>query len=160
MGETMTEFFNQSYPDIEGKSRVVNSLGIIYNYTTLLIMSFIPFLALSSLLSFRKQGHNYYEHVVIICFFYVLFTVATIVVVYPILYFIKDPKLYMIITSAATFLGFPLLIWFFKGLYPNLTWGKIIQNSIVFSIITFIIYLFVSTGSGIVATLISQAFKG
>lgn len=58
IGDTMTEFFSQTYPDIEGKSRVVDSLGIIYNYTTLLIMAFIPFLALSSLLSFRKQGHN------------------------------------------------------------------------------------------------------
>lgn len=128
-------------------------MALLYNYTTLIIMSFLLYLALSSYLAFKKQGHNYFEHVIINSFFYVLYTLVIIVLVSPILNFIKDPQTYLLISFGATILGYPLIIWFYKGLYPHLSIGQLLWKTTLMSIYAIIIYLAVSIFSGIVVTI-------
>lgn len=159
MGEVMTEFFTENLKNNAESKASWDYIGKMYNYTTLIIMAFLPFLALSTYISFRKQGHNYYEHVIINSFYYVLFTLCAILIISPILFFVKDPQLYMLITTSSIIVAFPLMIWFYKGLYPQLSLGKIIWKSILVGIISFIFYIIISLAIGFAFALIMYFLK-
>lgn len=153
MGDVMTSFFEEVNKESGNQAFSQNYMAFLYNYTTLIIMSFLPFLALSSYLAFKNQGHNYFEHVIINSFFFVLYTIAIIFIISPILYFIKDPQTYLLISFGATILGYPLIIWFYKGLYPHLSIGQLLWKTTLMAIYAFILYLIVSISSGIVVSL-------
>lgn len=154
MDDIMTEYFNNSNLNKDSNNAVAESMSALYNYTTILIMAFIPFLAISSRIAFRKQGHNYFEHIIINCFLYVLLLIFTILVISPILYFVKDPGTYIGITFLSFLLIPILMIWQFKGLYPELSWSAIIGKTLLATTLSTLVYLGISTILGIVVMVI------
>lgn len=159
MDVMMTEYFKNANLNKDSGNQVVESMSSLYNYTTILIMTFIPFLSISSLIAFRKQGHNYFEHIIINCFLYVLLLVFTIFIISPILYFVKDSGTYIGITFLS-FLIIPLLmIWQFRGLYPFLSWKSIIVKTILASFLSTFLYMGISFMIGIVIMIITMANK-
>jgi hypothetical protein len=151
MGDLMATYYNEMLIEKGQNPNQMDFMAKMSNYTTLLIMAFLPFFAISSLIAFRKQGHNYFEHIIINSFLYVLFTLFVMFVISPILFFIKDPNIFLMITMSSFIAAFPLMIWFYKGLYPQLSFGKIIGKSLLMGFLSLILYLVVSIGFGLVA---------
>lgn len=103
-------------------------MTFLTSYTSLIIILFIPFFALTTKIAFRKWGHNYYEHIVMNSYFLSYYTLISIVFVYPIMYFVKksSPSTFLLITQLSMLLVPFLLVWFFKEFYKDRTLKSII----------------------------------
>lgn len=114
------------------------------NYTSFFTMLLIPFAAAVTWLFFRKQGHNYYEHIVISSFLYIVWSLFSIFLIYPLMYIFHTPNIFIsiMILSIPAFL--PVAGWFFKGLYPEQSVGKIALKIFLMAIVSLFIYIVLS----------------
>src|SRR5690554_6051963 len=119
MGEVMERYYSESKMDFVNEQN--EFMTWLSNYIPVLMLLLIPFFAMLTKISFRKWGHNYYEHFVMNAFFLSLYSTLTIIFVYPVMYFLKgNPSLFLTLSTITTFLGTPfLLVWFFIGFYQE-----------------------------------------
>ncbi len=90
------------------------------NYSSLIMLLLVPVFALTTKLAFRKWGHNYYEHIVMNAYIVSTYTLFTVLVISPILYFFKDNYAVFIKISSLAFVAVPfILVWFFKNFYND-----------------------------------------
>lgn len=122
-------------------------LAKLSNYNSILSLLLIPIFAIFTRLMFRKEGQNYYEHVIMNAFFQCFYTIIYIFT-YPLLYIFKDNAGSFSLILNGLLLITPLLsVWFYKGFYPKMTIGKIFLKVIaVCIIVTFTILLITFTG--------------
>lgn len=99
---------------------------------SLLMLLLLPLFALCTKLVFRKWGQNYYEHIVMNAYILSVNTLLNMIIVYPLVYILRDqPALAAQLTSLGLFFVPFVLIWFFKGFYPDRSWIDIIARSIL-----------------------------
>jgi len=80
----------------------------------------IPFFAVITKLAFKKWGHNYYEHIVINAYILSFYTLFNIFLLYPLMLLLKgNTDHFTSFTSFSIFTIPFILIWFFKGFYPD-----------------------------------------
>jgi hypothetical protein len=116
-------------------------MTFLSSYSTLITLLLIPLLAIATYTSFKKWGHNYYEHIVINSYIYTLYTLLLCLVIYPIMYFFRHNPEEMVSISSYTFLLIPpLLIWYFKGFYPNQPITKIALRVLSSSLLAIALY--------------------
>lgn len=131
-------------------------MSVVTSYNSFIALLFIPFFALLSKLVFYKWGHNYYEHVVINAFFQSFYTILYILLLYPLMYFVKDDVSWLMLLSFAAMLILPfLLVWFFKGFYQDRKFSSIILRVLAMFLIIGILYV----GLIIVIAIISLALN-
>ncbi|SMC65272.1 DUF3667 domain-containing protein [Moheibacter sediminis] len=116
--------------------------SFITSYNSFLALLMIPFFALLTKLVFYKWGHNYYEHVVMNAFIQSCYTIFYIIVLYPLIYLVKDdPSLAMTFTMSV-FLIMPfILIWFYKGFYQDRKLSSIISRVALMFLILGVLYI-------------------
>ena len=116
--------------------------NFVQSYNTFIYMMMIPCFALASFLTFRKLKQNYYEHIVINSYLYVVYVLFCMIFMYPLMYFIQGTNASLYI-SALTMFGFVFIFpWFFKNLYPQLNKSKIWLNTFVFCLLSGLLYFF------------------
>lgn len=154
MGEILGDFFHQQVgASAEEMSQTMTSMS---SYLSFIIFLFLPFFALATKVVFGKWGHNYYEHVVMNAFFYSLYTLYTVIIVFPVLYFFRDDSLnFVVITYLSMLIAPVLLVWFFKGFYPDRTMGKIILKVSLTFLLLLAGYIFLSVAGGVASAFIS-----
>lgn len=160
MGEILEGYFiEMKVPDA---SKMNQYMAWMSNYYPVMMMLMIPVFAFITKIAFRKWEHNYYEHFVMNAFFLSFFNVFNIILIYPVMYLIKNnPILFMNLSNGLMHIGsIFLLIWFFRGFYQEkdrlyttlralLSYGiflGIYFGIIILSTIIFIIYTLSSGG--------------
>lgn len=97
-----------------------NYISFWMNYNAFIMLALIPIIAFFTKLVFRKWGHNYYEHIVMNSYGLSLYSVLSMLVMYPILFLVKnDVHTFSLITNTSILLTPLIMIWFFKGFYPE-----------------------------------------
>lgn len=95
-------------------------MAISTGYNAFIMLGLIPLFALTTWLAFNKWKANYYEHVVMNAYILSTYTLANIVFVYPILFFLRHNLGYFAsVVSTATLILPLILVWFFRGYYPE-----------------------------------------
>lgn len=133
-----------AYANMGIKGSIAHSvISAISTYNSFIMLLFVPIFAGLTKLAFWKSGHNYFEHIVFNAFIVSFYTIATIVISSPILYFIKDdPQLTMLISMIFMSVFTPvMLVWFFKGLYPEKKLLTIILRVLLIGVLLFCLYI-------------------
>lgn len=107
---------------------MTNLLNFIAQYSGPVMLAMLPFYALFSKLAFRKWGYNYYEHIVLNAFLLSLLLIVQTLFLDPVMFFKRsDPHFVSSVASNSQYLLLPILsVIFFKGVFPDKSWGKII----------------------------------
>lgn len=125
LGEVIETFLKENMTNQQENFDVASFNAFSANYFSFFMMLLIPIVAFLSYMVFKVQKHNYFEHIVINSFLYSFWTLFSAILMYPILYFLKSHE-WMIFTMFIFMPIFiPLVVWFYKGLYPNLSWKTI-----------------------------------
>ena len=102
---------------------------VLQGWNAFIMLGLIPFFALTTWLAFKKFGHNYFEHMVLNAYFMAYYTLISIVLIYPILFFVRDvPSTFVSISQMSILLAPALLLWFFRGFYPEKRMSRIAVN--------------------------------
>jgi ribosomal protein L37E len=117
-------------------------MPFVNKYNSYMMLLFVPIMAIFTRFIFRKWGNNFYEHVVINAIGISHYLVITILVMYPIVYFLKsDPALCVKITYFS-FLLIPIyMAIFFKGFYPEYSWKTIILKVLWLTFLILLAYM-------------------
>lgn len=120
-------------------------------YNSLIMLMLIPLFSVFTILFFRKWGHNFYEHVVMNAYILAFYTICSIVLVYPVLYLVKDnTATFFTITSYSILILPAAMSWFYKGFYPEKKWWPIIGRVLLVNVSILLVYLIFVIVIGIV----------
>ena len=115
--EVMTAYFSQQQINLTFLNNVIS---FVSNYNSILMLLLVPLFSLTTKIAFRKWGHNYYEHIVMNAYILSFYTLVSIILVYPVLYFFRhSPTIFFNITQLSILLIPVVLVWFFKGFYKD-----------------------------------------
>lgn len=118
------------------------AMSYVTSYNSFIALLMIPFFAFLTKLVFNKWGHNYYEHVVMNAFFQSFYTIVYIIVLYPLMYLVKNDASWVLFLLGIAFLILPfLLIWFFKGFYIERKLSTIALRVIAMFLIFGVLYI-------------------
>lgn len=102
-------------------------VSLFASYNSIFMLLMVPFFALLTKLSFRKWGHNYYEHIVMNAFILSFITLLNIIIFYPITYFyLHNPSAIFNILSISLLTTPFVLFWFFSQFYNKHSTKQII----------------------------------
>lgn len=121
------------YAENKVSSEFMNDYTTFFSsYNSAIMLLLIPLFALLTRLAFRKWGDNYYEHVVANAYFLCFYTLVSIILVYPVMYLLRDnPEHVMSLTSLYSLLSPLLLFWFFKEFYPAKPTRNILMRTLL-----------------------------
>ncbi|SOD14348.1 DUF3667 domain-containing protein [Pedobacter xixiisoli] len=95
-------------------------MAISTGYNAFIMLGLVPLFALTTWIAFHKWKANYYEHVVMNAYILSTYTLVSIVFVYPILFLLRHNMSYFTTATSLSTLIVPfILVWFFKGYYPE-----------------------------------------
>ena len=137
--ELMQDIYSQRgmYSDFMGEA-----LSFFAGYSSFIMLCLIPFFAIFSRIAFRKWGHNYYEHIVMNAYIISFYTLVEIIVLYPLVYFLKNNVEIIEILHLLNFCVVPVfLVWFYKGFYKERSLKSIILKVLLFMLLVFVAYM-------------------
>jgi glycopeptide antibiotics resistance protein len=147
----MSAFYAKETLNSEYMNDVMTSLK---SYNSILMLLLVPVFALTTKLAFRKWGNNYYEHLVMNAYIVCVYTLCSIMIISPLLYLFKNNMNYFTVISSLTMLSVPfILIWFFKGFYPDKSIKSIVGQVLLtfcFLMVLFILLTLLSVIGGFV----------
>jgi hypothetical protein len=118
---------------------MIDILSFTTSYNSIIMLSFIPFLAFLTKLAFRKWGQNYYEHIIMNAYILSIYTIINTLILYPTIYFLNNDTDLIINLSSLSLLTIPpIMVWFFKGYYPDK-----LSKSIIYRVLFTFLLLFV-----------------
>lgn len=120
--------------------RKISEFGM--KWFSFLMMALLPVFALTSYLSFKSYGQNYYEHAIMNSYVMSLYICASLVIITP-LYFLFPAK-FVYISMLNLVLTPVLLYWFFRGFYPKQDSMAIIARILMMILMIFGAYVIVS----------------
>lgn len=153
------EMMENYYSELGISSHLMTDyLSFASSYSSIVMLSFVPILAIMTKIAFWKYEQNYYEHILMNAYILSLYTIINIVVLYPVMYVLKDNQDIIINLSSLSFFTIPIImIWFFKGYYREKSLFTIIGRvSLILLIILFslIILMIASIIGGFVFAMI------
>lgn len=101
-------------------------MTISSSYNSIFMLFLVPLFAFITWLAFHKLKNNYYEHIVMNSYILSLYIIVNIVFVYPILYLLRNSNNIIYAINISNLPVPFLLVWFFKGFYPQLTLKQVI----------------------------------
>lgn len=117
-------------------------MGFLQNYNSILMLIFIPILALLSKLSFGDWRNNYYEHTVMNAFGMAYYTIVTILFVYPIMYLFRNNPEISLKMSMYLMLTIPvMMVYFYKHFYHEKKLKTIIIRVLAKTALFAIVYI-------------------
>ncbi|MFD2037572.1 DUF3667 domain-containing protein [Belliella marina] len=117
-------------------------LSFFSSYNSLIMLLLLPIFAVFTKIAFKKWGQNYYEHIVMNSYILSYFTIFSIIVVFPIIFIYKiDPENIVLVSSLQMLIMPFILIWFYKGFYPNRPFRNIIWKVCISMILILLGYI-------------------
>ncbi len=155
------EIMKKFYSGKTGSSPAMdNMMSVLNSYNSIFMLLLIPFFAILSKIVFRKWGHNYYEHIIMNSYVLSFYTLFNIIIVYPILYFMRDNlDLFSMFSGLSMLSTVFILIWFYKEFYSGHSLKSIILR--VFGIFGLLIAAyFIITIMAVIGVTIYSQVKG
>ncbi|WDO12917.1 DUF3667 domain-containing protein [Flavobacterium sp. WW92] len=117
--------------------------SVMSSYSSALMLLLIPIVSIVTVLVFRKWGQNYYEHIIMNTYIQILYTIISIVLLSPIMYFLKDsPDTFMLVVIGSTFIIYPIIMtWFYKQFYSQKSISDVIIKVLLLMAVGIILYL-------------------
>lgn len=95
-------------------------MTISTSYNAFIMLGLIPLFALTTWIAFHKWKANYYEHIVMNAYILSTYTLVSIIFIYPILFILRhNVAAFATLTSLSTLTVPFILVWFFRGYYPE-----------------------------------------
>lgn len=141
LNDILREFYSKQHIN----SQFTNDyISFTSSYNSIIMLMLVPFFALITKLAFKKWGQNYYEHVVMNAYILSFYTIINIIILYPIIYLLKNNIDLIIPLTSISMLTIPfILFWFFKGFYPNKSLKSIIGRILLIILFTIIFFIFI-----------------
>jgi hypothetical protein len=135
----MEKFMSEIYKD---QAKIMADFqSFTTSYNTFLMLALIPLFSLGSYLSFKKWGHNYFEHIVLNSYIISIWTIANIILTYPLMYIFRNNTETIPIIFTLAFLLIPIIfIWFFKEFYNQQSTKNVLGRVVLSLIINSAIY--------------------
>jgi len=153
LASIMKEFYTEQHLN----SPFMNDyMAISTGYNTFIMLGLVPLFALTTWIAFHKWKANYYEHIVINAYILSTYTLVNIVFLYPILFISRhNTSAFATIASLSTLVVPFLLLWFFKGYYPEkpmkqIVWRVLATLGLVIAVL-FVLMIIVTIGGIIYA---------
>jgi hypothetical protein len=125
------------------------------NYSAFIMLAFIPIMALFTKLVFRKWGHNYYEHIVMNAYGLSCYSALSMVIMYPIMYMVRNnAQTVSTISTISTVIIPIIMVWFFRGFYPEKKLTTIIFRVLLMLILPFLFLIVTAVIVGIVVAMV------
>lgn len=156
MKEILDVYFSQKHIN---SNFMADMMSFISSYNSIIMLLMVPFFAITTKIAFRKWGHNYFEHIVMNAYILSLYTICSIIVVYPLMFIFRtnSPNVFFKLTQVSLYLVPIILIWFFKGFYADKPLKTIILKVLLVFTLTVLGYLLflllVGIGAAIYAAL-------
>lgn len=117
--------------------------SVMSSYSSALMLLLIPIISIVTVLVFRKWGQNYYEHIIMNTYIQILYTIISIVLLSPIMYFLKDsPDTFMLVVVGSTFIIYPIIMtWFYKQFYSQKSISDVIIKVLLLMAVGIILYI-------------------
>jgi len=117
--------------------------SVMSSYSSALMLLLIPIVSIVTVLVFRKWGQNYYEHIIMNTYIQILYTIISIVLLSPIMYFLKDsPDTFMLVVIGSTFIIYPIIMtWFYKQFYSQKSISDVIIKVLLLMAVGIILYI-------------------
>jgi len=117
--------------------------SVMSSYSSALMLLLIPIVSIVTVLVFRKWGQNYYEHIIMNTYIQILYTIISIVLLSPIMYFLKDsPDTFMLVVVGSTFIIYPIIMtWFYKQFYSQKSMRDVIIKVLLLMAVGIILYI-------------------
>ena len=125
------------------ESTANNMMTFLSSYNSLLMLLSIPFISIITYLLFRKWKTNFYEHIIMNSYIQCFYLLFTILLLYPILFFLKDGNVGLFITiTSLSMLSIPvIMVWFYKDFFPEKSIGDVIVKVVFFVLIGIVLYV-------------------
>lgn len=138
-----TRVMQEYYSNQKFQAGTLNDMmSFLSSYSSAIMLLLIPLASIFTRLVFRKWGHNYYEHIVMNTFIQIFYTIFSIVILSPILYFLKDsPNTFMFFVMSSVMIYPFIMIWFYSEFYKERSIGDIIVKVLLFLAIGCAIYI-------------------
>jgi len=117
--------------------------SVMSSYNSAIMLLLIPIISIITFLVFRKWGQNYYEHIIMNTYIQILYTIISIVLLSPIMYFLKDsPDTFMLVVIGSTFIIYPIIMtWFYKQFYSQKSISDVIIKVLLLMAVGIILYI-------------------
>lgn len=153
----MEEYYSKQEMNSEFMS---DYISFTTRYSSLIILSLVPFLAFTTKIAFKKWGQNYYEHIVMNAYILSLYLLINIAIFYPGIYFLKGNTSLIIQLQSFSILTIPLImIWFFKGYYSQKS-SKSIIGRVLLTILIILLELVLLMIASIIAGVVFAMIQG
>jgi Protein of unknown function (DUF3667) len=137
-----------------GSAATLENMSFVNKYNSYIMILFVPIVAIFTKWVFRKWGHNYYEHIIMNAIGVSLYLIWLILLMYPILYFVKDNNSLFMQITAASFLIIPIfMVIFFKEFYAEKPLKTVILKVLLLVLLLLVSYfavIFIGTISFII----------
>ena len=134
--ELMEQYYTEQHMS---SPLMIDILSFTTGYNSIIMLSFIPILALATKIVFRSWGQNYYEHIVMNAYILAVYTLINILLIYPIMLLLNTDTGVVIKISTLSMLTIPLImIWFFKGFYQEKSLKSIVLRVLAITLLMFV----------------------
>lgn len=139
----MSDIMEKAFAKQEATAEIMHKfMSFINSYNSFIMLLFIPFVSIITYLVFRGWKNNYYEHIIMNAYIQCSYTIFSILILYPVLYFLKESGAIFIQAVMISMLAIPIImVWFYKGFYSDKSFGKILLKVLLFLLIGFILYI-------------------
>jgi len=156
----LKEKMSAFYSDQAINSEFLNDyLTFTSSYSSLIMLMLVPIFAITTKLAFRKWGHNYYEHIVINAYIVCVYTLFSILIVSPLMFFFRHDLDTFKTLSSLSLIAVPfILVLFFKEFYKEKPLKNVILRVLLTLVITiagFVIVMILSVIGGIIYAVIA-----
>ena len=155
----LDKMMNDYYSSQHMSSKLMNDMQtFMHSYYSFIMLLLIPIISIFTKLALRKWGQNYYEHIIMNAYALSFYTFISILVLYPIMFFLKTNVHAFMIFTSLTYLTYPILyVWFYKGFYPEKPIKTIIGKVLIIIgliLLAYILVIIIAVIIGVVAALI------
>ncbi|MBA9072437.1 hypothetical protein GGR22_000563 [Flavobacterium gossypii] len=143
MNSVMERYFATHTEQKIAASWMNDLTSVMSSYSSALMLLLIPIISIVTFLVFRKWGQNYYEHIIMNSYIQILYTIISIVLLSPIMYFLKDsPDTFMFVITGSTFIIYPIIMtWVYKQFYSEKSIGDVIIKVLLLMAVGIILYI-------------------
>lgn len=147
LNEKMVEIFTKDPNFTKNKfasELMIDVMAFVTAYNSFIMLAMIPILSIASTVAFITWKNNYYEHIVMGAFISSLYTIFSILLLYPLMYFFKDDLQFLqVLSMGSSLFIIPLLIWFYSGFYREKTIWQVSVRVLFFIVICIAIFVII-----------------
>lgn len=129
-------------------------MSLISSYNALFMLMLVPLFALTTKIAFSSWGHNYYEHLVMNTYILSFYTIVTILLLYPVMFFYRHQPDAFFTLSQFSFIAVPfILTLFFKTFYYEKPFKAVllrVLGALGLTVAGYMVFVFIAVVVGII----------